>query len=244
MRLLDRLAAKRAWMQRQRRGIETFTTPVLGWMELATAGMLHPGQYALFSRAVRELPTDDPVIEIGSWAGLSANVITHLLERYAKPNRLFTTDPWDFERSVEEAERIPESDVSFDSLRMHVREQFERNLRFWSGDRLPYAFELFSDDFFDAWDRREARTDVFDREATLGGPVSFVYIDGDHREDQARRDFENADRFLVRGGLILIDDSDRFGAWPHLYQLVREACHHWGYEPVAENPHRLLRKLP
>jgi hypothetical protein len=115
-------------------------------------------------------------------------------------------------------------------------------VRFWNGHRLPHSFRLRSDAFFDAWLQGETRVDLFGRDVRLGGPASLVFIDGDHRVEQARRDFENADRVLVPGGFVLMDDSDCFGAFPHLYELVLEVARAHGYDIVGENPHHLLRK--
>jgi len=80
-------------------------------------------------------------------------------------------------------------------------------VKMFSGNDLPHTIELLSDPFFAAWDRRDARIDVFGRTTRLGGPIAFCYIDGDHAYAQSRRDFENVDRHLVPGGFILFDDS-------------------------------------
>ena len=209
-------------------------------MSFANAGMFHPGHRHLIDIAVSRLPTSDPVLEIGVWAGLSTNVLTHFLVLHGRPNELVCTDPWIFEG--EEPETIPESSVTFVDYRARIRTQFEENVRFWSGHRLPYAFALSSDEFFAAWRARETRSDVFGREWTLGGGIAFAFVDGDHRYDQARRDLENVDAFLVPGGFVLFDDSDEFGAFPDVNRVVREALRHYDYDLVGENPHHLLRK--
>jgi Methyltransferase domain len=240
--LRDRLEAKLEYRRRQRHGFDLSTDSVFGWLDKTTVGLLHHGQYRLFERAVAELPTDDPVIEIGAFGGLSTNAIAYVLRREGRTNPLITIDPWDFEREEDERDTMLGTGIPLASLHSHIRRQFEDNCRLWSGDRLPYAFELRSDDFFAAWDRAETRRDLFGRELTLGGKASFVFIDGDHRLEQATRDFDNADRILVPGGFILLDDSDRFGHWPELWRLGLDACRRRGYEKVAENPNLLLRK--
>jgi hypothetical protein len=85
-------------------------------------------------------------------------------------------------------------------------------------------------------------TDIFGRDTRLGGPIAFCFIDGDHTYEQAKRDFLHADELLTAGGFILFDDSDEFGAFPHVHELVQEAMRTNGYELVAANPHHLLRK--
>ena len=46
---------------------------------------------------------------------------------------------------------LPEPQIAFEDYRRLVQEQFERNVRFWSGSRLPHAYALTSDEFFAAW---------------------------------------------------------------------------------------------
>jgi hypothetical protein len=241
-RLNDRIERRLAYRRRRRRPPELLELPELGWLRLASAGMLHPGHVALIDRAVSELPTDDPVVEVGAFAGLSTVTLALLLGRHARVNPLFSTDPWQFERPAGE-DIVPGTRIPFADYRAHVRAQFEANVRFWSGERLPHAFELPSDAFFAAWADGGTRRDLFGQEAPLGGPISLCFVDGDHRLEQARRDVDNADRFLVTGGFLLLDDSDRFGAFPHLYDLVQELVAAGRYELVGENPHHLLRKL-
>jgi hypothetical protein len=84
--------------------------------------------------------------------------------------------------------------------------------------------------------------DVFGRDADFGGPLSFCFVDGDHSPEQVRRDFEHVEEVLVPGGFVLFDDSDEFGAFPQVTEVVRDAIHECGYELVGENPHHLLRK--
>ncbi len=216
--------------------------PVLAWQRLATAGMLHEGDFALFDRAISDLPTSDPVVEIGAWAGLSTNAILRLLERHERSNALISVDPWDFERGSEEAEAISGNGIGIDELRAHVRRQFEQNTRFWSGSRLPHAIEAYSDEFFTAWERGDESRDIFGRQVRLGGPISFAFLDGDHRPEQACRDFANLDRWLVVGGYVLLDDSDRFGAWRHLWEMGNAAVRSGRFQLVGESPDLLLRK--
>jgi len=239
--LAERLGRKRRWMRHQRRGVVPYDSEYLKWMSFAVAGMFHPGHRHLIDVAISQLPTDDPVLEIGVFAGLSTNVLTYFLARHDRRNDLISTDPWIFEG--EEPEVIPESAIAFVEYRARVRSQFEDNVRFWSAGRLPHAFPLASDAFFAAWRAGESLIDVFGRERGLGGSISFAFVDGDHRYDQARRDFVNVDAVLVPGGFVLFDDSDEFGAFPEVHSIVLEALRDHDYELVGENPHHLLRKL-
>ncbi len=237
--LLRRVRRRIAWERRNRAGLAVCDDELLPWLGFANAGMLHPGQHYLIDLAAAQLPTGDPAVEIGSFCGLSTNVITHLLARHGRQNALFSVDPFVFEG---EQEALPGSAIPFDEYRALVVDQFERNVRFWSRGRLPHAYQLTSDEFFAAWEAREHLVDLFGRKVALGGPISFCFVDGAHAYEQARRDFEHADRFVVEGGLILFDDSDELGAFPEVQRVVREALASRRYELVAANPHHLLRK--
>jgi hypothetical protein len=74
-------------------------------------------------------------------------------------------------------------------------------------DRLPHHIAVSSDKFFELWTQKEEVVDFFGHVTTLGGPISFAYIDGDHTYEQSWRDFQNVDRFLLPGGFIVFDDS-------------------------------------
>lgn len=235
--IVERMRRRQAWRKRRRAGITPYDDELLKWLTFANAGMLHPGQLHLLDLAVRLLPGDEPVVEIGSFCGLSTNVISHLLAKHGRENPFFAVDPLVFDGEAE-----ADGAVDFEGYRRLVGEQFERNVRFWSGDRLPQTHRLTSDEFFDAWAARERRTDAFGREVELGGPLAFCFVDGAHTYEQARRDFENTDRFLVSGGLVLFDDSDELGGFPDVYRVVRETLDGGRYELVGANPHHLLRK--
>src|SRR5438874_1008170 len=107
-------------MRRQRHGLVQYESRYLNWMSFANAGMFHSGHRHLIDHAVRNLPTDDPVLEIGSFCGLSTNVIAHFLGKHARRNVLYATDPWVFEG---EAETLPGSSIRFDDYRVLVRQQ-------------------------------------------------------------------------------------------------------------------------
>ena len=171
---------------------------------------------------------------------MSTNVLQFLVHKHGRDNSIYATDPWLFEGEPGDG-FVPATPVTVDSYREHVMRQFDANVRLWSGDALPHAFRLPSDEFFSRWRAGGTGTDLFGRTAPLGGPLSFVFVDGDHRYEQALRDFEHADEVLVPGGFILFDDSDRFGAFPQVYDVVLEALAR-GYQLVDANPHHLVRK--
>ena len=77
--------------------------------------------------------------------------------------------------------------------------------------------------------------------ASLGGPISFCFIDGNHAYEYAKRDFEDADEFLERGGFILFDDSSDGSGW-EVCEVVKEVAALDRYELVIKNPNYFFRK--
>jgi hypothetical protein len=179
------------------------------------------------------------MLEIGSFCGLSTSIIQYLKQKHGRSDPLFTCDRWVFEGSEK---ALPEAaPVSRAELRRFVIESFERSVRTFSPGELPLAVEATSDELFAMWrDRRRVR-ERFGREVTLGGPLSFVFIDGNHTEEYAMRDFLNSDEHLMPGGLLLFDDSDDADGWA-IRRVVREVERSGRYEVVAKNPNHLVRK--
>jgi len=85
--------------------------------------------------------------------------------------------------------------------------------------------------------------DQFGRSVSLGGPLSFCYIDGLHTYDQCSRDFQNVDRWLQVGGFVLFDDSSDFSDWEGVRRVVSEVRRGGRYRVVLNNPNYLFKKL-
>ncbi len=209
------------------------------WLTFANAGMLHRGNPYCMEHAICHLPSDDPVVEIGTFAGLSANVLSYFLRKHQKPNRLITCDNWEFEGADATIGDMP---IRSDEYRTFVRDSFLRNARFFSRDRLPSTVEMMSSAFFKAWRSSLVVQDVFDRRTQLGGPISFAYIDGAHTREAVRRDFEDVDAWLVRGGFILFDDSADGSGW-EVCDVVAEVASSDRYELVLKNPNYLFVRV-
>jgi len=213
------------------------------WLQYANAGMMMEGNIYSFEYAINNLPSANPLIEIGSFCGLSTNLINFYLERKTAANLLFTSDKWEFENAGSGGSNIGGSHLSFDAYKEFVQSSFKRNLSFFSANRLEKTFpiELFSDEFFEEWNAASTLTDVFGKSAKLGGAISFAYIDGNHTYPFAKRDFENVDRWLEKGGFILFDDSGDDSTW-EVRQVISEIKAGNRYEVIVNNPNYLLRK--
>lgn len=214
----------------------------LGWLRFANAGMLDDGNIIAMDYALRHLPTTGAIVEIGSFCGLSTNVLTHLMRRNSHPGRpLFTCDPWLFEGADQPDVPMGDGGITFGDYRELVKQSFIRNVRAFSRHSLPHTLEMLSEPFFEKWAEADTVIDVFDRPARLGGPIAFGYIDGDHSYDQARKDFLGVDRHLVPGGFILFDDSADGTPW-EVCQLVQELLDEPAYQLIDRFPNYLFRK--
>jgi hypothetical protein len=211
----------------------------LNWLRFANAGMLDPGNVYAMKHVIKNLPTRDPIIEIGSFCGLSTNVLSYFLRKEKRENIFFCSDKWIFEGS-ENTTFLGLSDISSRDYKSFVKDTFIRNIYFFSPNR-PHPIELFSDEFFEKWANKSEVIDVFNQSIKLGGYISFCYIDGNHTYDFAKRDFENVNQYLVPGGFILFDDSSDSNPFG-LTKLMKEIKHRSDYSLVMKNPNYLFQK--
>ena len=213
----------------------------LEWVRFAVPGMLTNGNVDAMEYAIANMPESNPILEIGSFCGLSTTVLSYLLEKHSKTNAIYTCDKWEFEGQKPGKPLGDSPSVTHDIYRDYVKSSFINNMQTFAANRLPYTIECFSDDFFQLWFENQETVDVFDRAVTLGGKISFCYIDGNHTYEYAKRDFENTDPALVSGGFILFDDSYDGSHWG-VNQLVREIAAGHQYELVSKNPNYFFRK--
>lgn len=193
-------------------------------------GMLHEQNIFQMDHAIRHLPPEGHLIEIGIYGGLSTNVILHLLKKHGKTHSLFNCDPWVYEGFHDHVQgETPFVDGRSDLYRSdytpYMKESYIRATRFLHSNTLPYSFQLFSDDFFEKWKNKSILTDVFDREVQTGGSIAFAYIDGNHTYEQALKDYRHVMEYLVPGGFLLLDDSastNHFGSAKLAHQLKTE----------------------
>lgn len=217
-------------------------TDYMNWLNYANAGMICRGNVQCFDHAVQNLPSEAPMIEIGSFCGLSTNVLTHLKDKHGRLNALITCDRWLFEGVADQYKRLADtSSITHAEYRMFVKDAYMRNVRFFSRSNLPFTVELLSDEFFACWEHGDTRKDVLGREIRLGGPISFAYIDGNHEYEYARRDFLNCDRYLERGGYILFDDSAD-GSGFGVCRVVDEVIATDRYELLTKKGNYFFRK--
>lgn len=214
----------------------------INWLYNVNAGLLVPGNLYCFDYALSRLPSQAPILEIGSFCGLSTNVITYYKEKHNALNPLITCDTWEFEEAVPGG-MVGASQISLQDYRQFARETFIRNTRMFSRFDLPRTVELLSDDFFAAWSAGLEVPLVHGGRLSLGGTFSFCYIDGNHAYSQVSRDFENCDTYLEPGGFILFDDSADGWGWEGVRRVVADVRRQPGYELIVKNPNYLFRKI-
>jgi hypothetical protein len=237
-----RHAADRMIRNRENEDLERIADDeFLAWVRLAVPGMLCQGNIEAMQYAILNMPQDKPIMEIGSFCGLSTIVMSHLLNKSSKPSKIFTCDKWEFEGQQLGSLLGDYSSVTHNEYREYVKRTFVASVQTFTGGRLPFTIECISDEFFRRWFENEKTADVFDRPVILGGEISFCYIDGNHTYEFAKRDFENANRALVPGGFILFDDSADGSDW-EVNRLTREISSGNDYELVSRNPNYLFRK--
>jgi hypothetical protein len=225
----------------QHLSLKTISDEYINWLTFANAGMLNNGNIYSMRFAIENLPSASPVLEIGSFCGLSTNVISYLLSAQGKHNEIISCDKWIFEGS-ENGGNLGGSQISHHQYREFVKSTFMRNVEFFSPNNKPYTIESTSDEFFALWQKGETTCDIFSRDIRLGGKISFCYVDGNHTYEFAKRDFDNVTQNLELGGYILFDDSsdgNPFG----LTRLMREIRRTQHYEIVMKNPNYLFRKI-
>lgn len=209
------------------------------WLGYANAGMLERGNLYSMDYAIGHLPSPAPILEIGSFCGLSTNAITHLKRKHGVKNPLITCDKWEFE-NIDGRSHIPNSPVPFSAYKTFARDSYIRNIKMFSADDLPFTFEMTADEFFAEWKEHKDCTDILGRALRFGGGISFCYVDGNHTYEYAKRDFLNCDTYLETGGFILFDDST-LGEFS-LHELMPEIIALSRYRLVAANPYHLFQK--
>ena len=221
-------------------GIIVIKDEYIDWLTFANAGMLNRGNLYCIDFAARHIKSDSAIIEIGSFCGLSTNIISYYFNKYGKNNKIITSDKWVFEGQTDET--LGESPITHHDYKTFVRNSFKKNIQMFSSFNLPYAIEALSDDFFELWAEESIAKDIFERDINLGGAISFAFIDGNHTYNFAKRDFENVDRFLETNGFILFDDSaDNSGF--ECRHLMQEIIENPKYELVIKNPNYLFKKV-
>ena len=219
--------------------IKLLENEFLNWLQFANAGMMNPGNIACFEYAIKNIKSNNPILEIGSFCGLTANVLNYFLFKYNKKNKVICVDKWVFEGS--EKKYLGDSDIRSIDYKEFVKNSFKRSIELFSKKNLPYVAEMFSDEFFELYASKNEYTDMFGNKIPLGNLFSFCFIEH-HTYEATKNDFYNCDKYLEEGGFILFDDT--FDGTPFgcgdIIPLVQNSGK---YELVFKNPNYLFKKI-
>ena len=210
-------------------------------------GMLHEGNIYLMDYAIQNMPNEGIVFEIGSYAGLSTNVILHLLNKYNKKHLLIGCDAWIYEGSKDHVgttyNYIDGNDtITRTEYVAYIKNAFINAINLLHPNTRPYTCHLTSDAFFKNWNTTNEFTDVFDRTFGIHQEISFCYIDGNHSYEQTKKDFENVVSKLKLNGFILIDDSAKYMNFGSA-KFIKEIKKNDRFKIIDNNPNYLIQKI-
>lgn len=169
-----------------------------GWLGYKEAVYLY--------EAARSIDRQDPtVVEIGTWLGRSAVVLGKALQD-RQHARVICIDPFnaDGDRGSRRVyERIQRS------IPQTLEEACWHNIRKNGVDGVVHLIKGYSHDIVSSWTQ----------------PIDLLFIDGNHEYPAVRRDFDDWARFLVSGGLLVMDDASPASRKVHKgpNQVVRES---------------------
>lgn len=210
-------------------------------------GMLNEGNIYLIDYAIKNMPKKGYVLEIGSYAGLSTNLILHFLNKHKRTNTMMGCDAWVYEGFNDKTGKINNyidgrMDIDRSVYTNYIKNAFINATKLFHSDRLPFTCHLKSDDFFERWNENKSLQDVFGRSFNPKGGIAFSYIDGDHSYKQTKRDFENISEKLQIGGYILFDDSAKHLKYGSA-KFIQEIKKNPKFKIVDSNPNFLVKKI-
>lgn len=212
----------------------------------ANAGFLHRGNLYLINHAIKNMPANTCIVEIGVFCGLSTNIINYYLKANKKDYSIYNADIWKL-YTYDPEMKLGSSEMTHTDYRNNLISIYKNNISLFSSIDNIFTFEMYSDNLFKLWEG-ESLKDLWNRTVSVNEPIGFAYIDGSHLYEQAKKDFINVDRYLQKGGFILFDDS-----FNEVYikddcevsLLMKEIKSQYAdrYEVIAQNPNYLFRKL-
>ena len=140
---------------------------------------------ALYDLA-RLLPNESVIVEIGSWLGKSAIILSRAVKR-KKGATLFCVDPFNADGDSESLQGYRRR---AQGLGGRLYDQFVFNLKQYGNYKCVQVLNGYSYDFSRNWDT----------------PIDLLFIDGNHAYEAVRRDFTEWSPFVKPGGYIVMHD--------------------------------------
>lgn len=180
----------------------------LYWHAELIPGMCDREKFCALYEIARRCPAGD-VVEIGSWWGKSAFVLTRLSDGYDIGNVL-CVDPWSDEHLVQNDDK---GLVDAESAQLDASEAlavFEMNLLPYSANRVNYLRMPSTEGAKHYGRDRNVTTATFGT-THYRGRISILHIDGNHSYAAAKSDIQSWSGFVIGGGWIIVDDY----VWPY-----------------------------
>lgn len=215
----------------------------LNWMKYGVPGLQDPTNLPVMDYAVKNMPAEGAVIEIGSFAGLSSCMLGWCLERHGRRQSFITCDEWIFEGAEGGGSLAGMPSVSHQAYRRYIMDVCRLAQVTFLPDHPPYTVMMSSDEFFRNWDASSTAVDLQGRQVRLGGKIAFAFIDGNHTYPFVERDFNNVARHLATGGMVLFDDSADFMGSEVTRFIRGRVLSDRRYRLVSRTPNYLIEKV-
>ena len=153
---------------------------------LVPSGLPEDHAVALYDVA-KGLPDCGPVlVEIGSWLGKSAVVLSRAISK-KKGAVLFCIDPFNAHGDPSSAAHYRNVSQKMD---VSLLEHFTQNIKRYGSYKHVKTLRGYSTDFSGNWDK----------------PIDLLFIDGNHSYEAVKRDFLEWSPFIKPGGYLIMHD--------------------------------------
>ena len=156
------------------------------WGHFNVPGALPKEEAVALFDAANGLAAEAPVlVEIGSWLGKSAIVLSQAIRN--KQGILFCIDPFNADGDPESVGRYRRARST---MSRSVLDQFTHNIRSWGSYEHVRVLQGYSHQLSAEWSRS----------------IDLLYIDGNHSYECARRDFIEWSPFIAPSGILVMHD--------------------------------------
>jgi hypothetical protein len=142
------------------------------------------------------------IVEIGSWWGKSAYILTRLSQCLGIGN-LLCVDPWANEHLVQNESIVDRASAQVDAE--EALTLFQIGLLPLASNKVNYLRMTSVEAAQYYKDRNFVRTEIFGY-TEYSGKIAILHIDGNHAYDAAKADVDSWVPFVIEGGWIIIDD--------------------------------------
>jgi cephalosporin hydroxylase len=186
--------------------LSTTTFAALFHHAQAIPGMCDHQKFAALCQIARHCPKGD-VVEIGSWWGKSAFILSQLARQYRIGN-LLCVDPWSDAHLVQGDEIVDATSATVSAE--EAFQVFLMNLLPYNQSNINYIRAPSVDAAAQYVPGLRISTDAFG-ETQYQGKIALLHIDANHAYDAVNADTKAWAKFVIPGGWIIFDDYK----WPY-----------------------------